>query len=78
MYATDIYENRKHIHVGRKGTERLCKIWLEPEVEISDTGNLSIADQKEVLEITKMYKLELILQWENFKSGKGIEIIKIN
>ncbi|WP_262887012.1 hypothetical protein [Spirosoma arboris] len=26
IFGTDIFENRMHVHVGRKGTEKLCKI----------------------------------------------------
>ena len=30
FWNTDYYENRAHVHVGKRSTERLCKIWLEP------------------------------------------------
>ena len=33
FWNTDYNENRAHVHVGKRGTERLCKIWLEPVVE---------------------------------------------
>ena len=78
IFGTDIFENRKHIHVGRKGTERLCKIWLEPEVEIAKSGELSVSEQREVLQITELYREELILQWEQFLTGQKIEIIKVS
>lgn len=77
IFGTDIFENRKHIHVGRKGTEKLCKIWLEPEVELSKPGELSTSEQREVLQITELYKEELIQQWEQFLTGQKIEILKI-
>lgn len=32
FYNTDFYENRAHVHVGKRGVEHLCKIWLGPEV----------------------------------------------
>ncbi|CAN5431480.1 hypothetical protein BH09BAC4_BH09BAC4_35010 [soil metagenome] len=60
IFGTDIFENSKHIHVGRKGTEKLCKIWLEPDVELSKPGELSTSEQREVLQITELYKEELI------------------
>ena len=42
FWGTDFNENRAHVHVGKKGTEELCKIWLEPEVTIENGGSLTI------------------------------------
>jgi len=78
IYATDVYENKMHVHIGKKATIHLCKIWLEPQVEIANVGELTIKEQNEVLEITKTYKEELIKQWQNFTSGREIKLIKIN
>jgi hypothetical protein len=78
IFGTDIFENRKHVHVGRKGTVELCKIWLEPDVEISKAGELSISEQKEVLQIARRFQNELIQQWDQFLTGKKIDIIKVN
>jgi len=66
-----------HIHVGKKATFKLCKIWLEPKIEISDVGELSQKQQNEVLEIVKAYKNELIKQWKDFVNGKNIKVIKV-
>ena len=77
IYGTDMNENRMHIHVGKKATFKLCKIWLEPKIEISDAGELSQKQQNEVLEIVKTYKDELIQQWKVFVSGKNIKVIKV-
>ena len=33
FYNKDFNENRAHIHIGKKDTQKLCKIWLEPKVE---------------------------------------------
>ena len=62
IFGTDIFENRKHVHVGRKGIEQLCKIWLEPVVEIATVGELSISEQREVLRIVSLYREELVQQ----------------
>jgi len=78
IFGTDIFENRKHVHIGRKGTEQLCKVWLEPDVEMAKSGELSLSEQREVLQITVLYREELIQQWEQFLSGQKVEIIKIN
>jgi hypothetical protein len=63
--------------VGKKSTEHLCKIWLEPIVEIGDKGDLTDAQVKEVLKIATDYREKLLRQWEQFKQGKPIRIIKI-
>ena len=39
FWNTDFYENRAHVHVGKRSTARLCKIWLEPIVELADKGD---------------------------------------
>ena len=78
IFGTDIYENRKHVHVGRKGTVKLCKIWLEPTVEIVKPGELTVSEQREVSQIVELYKDDLIQQWNQFLTGQKIDIIKIN
>jgi len=77
IYGTDMNENRMHIHVGKKATFKLCKIWLETEIEISDAGELIQKQQNEVIDIVKLYRKELIQQWNDFKLGKNIKIIKV-
>ena len=77
IYSTDMYESRMHVHVGKKSATELCKIWLEPEIEIAQAGELNQKQQKEVLEIANTYKAELIQQWKDFINGKTIEIIKV-
>lgn len=77
IYGTDRNENRMHIHVGKKATFKLCKIQLEPLIEISEVGELSQKQQNEVLEIVKAYKNELIQQWKDFVNGKNIKVIKV-
>lgn len=62
FWNTDYYENRAHVHVGKRDTERLCKIWLEPEVEISQQGELTDAQAKEVLAIAVEYRDKLLHQ----------------
>ena len=77
IYGTDKYENRKHVHVGKKATLKLCKIWIDPPVEVADPGDLSQRQQIEVLDIVNKYKDELIIQWEDFVEGKKIKTIKV-
>jgi len=77
IYDTDMFESRMHVHVGKKGTENLCKIWLEPELSIADPGQLTIRQQNEVLRIAREYQNELILQWHRFTSGEKVKAIKV-
>ena len=77
FWNTDYYENHAHVHVGKRNTEHLCKIWLEPVVEVEDKGDLTDAQAKEVLKIATDYREKLLRQWEQFKQGKPIRIIKI-
>ena len=77
FWNTDYYENRAHVHVGKRNTTHLCKIWLEPEVEVVDNGDLTETQIKEVLSIATEYREKLMRQWNVFKQGKPIRIIKI-
>lgn len=77
FYNKDYHEKRAHVHVGKKDTQNLCKIWLEPNVEFAKQGDLTEAQAREVLELTKTYQEKLLHQWQNFKEGKAIRIIKI-
>jgi len=77
FYNKDFNENRGHVHVGKKDTKRLAKIWLEPEVSVADNGDLSDAQIKEITELVATHREKLLVQWNNFKEGKTIRIIKI-
>lgn len=77
FYNTDYYEDRAHVHVGKKNTEQLCKIWLEPEVIIAKQGDLTDKECKEVVKIAALYRDKLLKQWKNFKQGNTIRIIKV-
>ena len=77
FYNKDFNENRAHIHIGKKDTQKLCKIWLEPKAELAKQGHLTDAQVKQVLDLAEKYQTKLIKQWQNFKAGKAIRIIKI-
>ena len=72
FYNTDYYENRAHVHVGKRDTQDLCKIWLEPDIELAKQGDLTDSQVKEVLEIVENHKDQLMQQWQNFKAGNKI------
>lgn len=77
FYNTDFHEKRTHIHVGKRDTEKLCKIWLEPDIEVAVQGDLTHAQVKEVMDIAREYRVKLLKQWELFKNGQTIRMIKI-
>ena len=77
FWKTDYHENSVHVHVGKRSTEHLCKIWLEPVVELADKGDLTDAQVKQVLEIVIEYRERMLRQWEQFKQGRPIRIIKV-
>ncbi len=77
FWNTDYNENRAHVYVGKRSTENLCKIWLEPIVELDKQGDLTDAQTKEVLEIVKECREKLLHQWSLFKQGKKIRIITV-
>ena len=77
IWNTDFNENRPHVHMGKRGTERLCKIWLEPAVEVAQQGDLTDAQTKEVLTIVSDYREILIHQWTLFKQGKRVRMITV-
>lgn len=77
FYNTDYYENRAHVHVGKRNTNDLCKIWLEPNVELAKQGDLTDAQVKEVIRIAEECREKLLKQWSAFKQGKTVRMIKI-
>ena len=47
IWDTDINENKKHVHVGKKATKNLCKIWIDMDVEILPGKNFDgLLDKK--------------------------------
>lgn len=77
FWNTDYNENRAHVHVGKRGTEHLCKIWLEPQVELAQKGDLTDAQAKEVIWIASEYRERLLQQWNLFKQGKRVKMIMV-
>ena len=77
VFNKDFNENCAHVHIGKRDTQTLCKVWLEPDVEIAKQGDLTDAQAKEVLKLAETYRDRLLAQWEHLKDGKPIRIIKI-
>lgn len=77
FYGTDANENRAHVHIGKKGTQVFAKIWLEPTVELAKQGDLTETQIKQLLQITEEHKEKLLEQWQTFKNGGTVKILKI-
>ena len=60
-----------------KKTSCIGICFQEPIVEVEDKGDLTDTQVKEVLKIATEYREKLLHQWEQFKQGKPIRIIKI-
>ncbi len=76
FYDTDIYENRAHIHVGKRGTTNLCKIWLEPVVELASQGDFTKQEANQAVRIAQNNSEDLLNQWNLFKQAQKLTIIK--
>lgn len=46
-------------------------------MELADKGDLTDAQVKQVLEIVIEYRERMLRQWEQFKQGRPIRIIKV-
>ena len=77
FYGTDNNENRAHVHVGKAGVVDLCKIWLEPQVEIAKKGELTDKQLAQIVEVTERFRTELLNQWAKFKAGEKVKSIKV-
>ncbi len=81
IYGSDIYENRKHIHVtyAHKGFKNSCKIWLEPALELDEKkkGDFSEKELNEILKLTKTYKQTLLDQLSLFYQQKEVKAIRL-
>lgn len=77
FYDTDFYESRAHVHVGKKGAQKLCKIWLEPQIEVEKKGEFSDAQIKQIVQICNENRTKLLQQWNTFKNGNKVKTIKI-
>lgn len=81
IYGSDIYEERKHIHVtyAHKGFKKSCKTWLEPEIELDEkkTGDFSEKELNEILKLTKAHKQTLLDQLTLFYQQKEVKAMRL-
>lgn len=79
VYAGDIIETRKHVHVeSKKGRFRnTAKFWLEPEVELADSGNFSDTELNLIQKLIENNRDLIISQIEKFFQGQNVKIIRL-
>ena len=86
VYPADKYENRRHIHVVRRGRKKshkgdtVAKIWIEENgeknIEIA-WSLLSSEEEKMVVKAINDYWKELNERIDDVFKGKKVQIIKI-
>lgn len=77
FFGTDFNENRAHVHVGKKGMDEYCKIWLEPKISVAKKGELTESQLKKILNVVEKHHSTLMKQWNKFKSGNDIKILTV-
>jgi hypothetical protein len=80
IYGTDIFEQRRHVHVtyAHRGYKKACKFWLEPEValDLNKKGDFGPAEINEIRKLVIEHK-DLILQQLNlFYNGQPVTAIR--
>ena len=87
VYPADRYENRRHIHVVKRGSKKshkgdtVAKIWIEEngkkKIEIA-WSFLSSDEEKMIIDAIDEHWKELNNRIDNVFAGKKVQIIKIN
>ncbi len=87
VFPTDINENRRHVHVIRRGSKKshaghtVAKIWIEEngekKIEIS-WSELSAEDNKDIIEVIEQNYDAINERIDNLFNGKKVDILKIN
>ena len=80
VFSSDVKENRRHVHVTdkKRDHERICKFWIEPNVELVYCIGFS---KKEINQIEKMVIANLSLinsQLDIFYTKKTVKSITKN
>lgn len=77
IFSGDLKE-RRHIHIAKeKNFFNAAKFWLEPDVTLSDKGDLS---EKEIRTLTgkiTQNKTEILNQIGRFAHGEKIKLLRI-
>ena len=87
VFPTDINENRRHVHVVKRGSKKshtgntVAKIWLEEDgkmkVEI-EWSELSADENKAIIEIIEQNYQAINERIDRLFNGKKVDILRIN
>ncbi len=87
VFPTDVNENRRHVHVIRRGSKKshsghtVAKIWIEEvgkkKIEV-DWSELSADENKEIIDIIEENYEAINERIDKLFNGKKIDILKIN
>lgn len=87
VFPTDVNENRRHVHVIRRGSKKshkghtVAKIWIEEsgekKIEI-DWSELSADENKDLIEMIKENYDAINERIDRVFNGKKVDILKIN
>ena len=80
VFSGDINEKRKHIHIrDKKGRiNRLCKFWIQPEIELANNRGFSKAEINEIKKLVSS-NIEIIkIQLKAFHAGKKVKSIIVS
>ena len=87
VFPTDANENRRHIHVTRRGDKKshlgdtVAKIWIEAhgekKIEI-DWSELSAKDEKAIINVIDKNYDEINAMIDKVFAGEEIEIMRIS
>lgn len=87
VFPTDVNENRRHIHVIRRGSKKshnghtVAKIWIEEnrqkKIEI-EWSELSSDENKMLIELIDQNYKAINERIDNLFNGKKVDILKIS
>jgi hypothetical protein len=81
IYASDIVESRRHIHVtySRRGFKKSCKFWLEPTIELDDKkkGEFSDRELREIAKLIHDHKATIMNQLSLFYQHQEVKAIRL-
>ena len=80
IFAVDVWENRRHIHVAKKSVRRFfpAKFWLEPKIQIVLSGDFTEKELAEIEKLIRQFESLIHQQLDLFYAGQKVKAIKIN
>lgn len=77
VFSSDINEKRRHVHVRDKEGKmnRLCKLWIEPIVELAYNYGFSRSEINEIRKLVSENKKIINSQLKLFYAGQKVKSI---